>query len=148
MNNEPKTQRIEIRLSQHDKEKIERMAKKLKITKSDFLRHAINSCARRETVEIDVSPLKVCTYEMRKQGTNLNQLLYFLNSHSRECTPEMIEQVRATMRKQANVCEALLCALDEVNRKSTSAGVVLVNEEVDMQKSYVYAAEPVTEKEN
>lgn len=143
MNDEPKNQRIEIRLSKSDKKLIERMAKKMKISNSELIRYAINSVNQRESFEVDVSPLRATAYEMRKQGTNLNQLLYYFNSHSRECTREMIEDVRFTLAKHRKLCEQIDKVYMDFKAANDKHEVILHNNDIDISDAYKDSAEPI-----
>ena len=49
-----------------------------------YIREALIHASARPSPTIDVSPLLSIDHELKKQGTNLNQLMYFLNANGIE----------------------------------------------------------------
>lgn len=49
-----------------------------------YIREMLIHASGRPVPTIDVAPLKSIDHELKKQGTNLNQLMYFLNAYGIE----------------------------------------------------------------
>lgn len=49
-----------------------------------YIREMLIHASGRPVSTIDVAPLKSIDHELKKQGTNLNQLMYFLNAYGIE----------------------------------------------------------------
>ena len=143
-----KSERLELRVSPIDKKTIERLAKRLKLSKSELIRLAINSMNQRELIEIDMLPLRMATFELMKQGNNLNQLMYFLNAHSSNCTKNDIENVRYTLRKEGQILDKLLEAFDRINDMAKQHKVSLTNKDVDISEYDVLTSDRIPEQQN
>ena len=141
-----KSERLELRVSPIDKKTIERLAKRLKLSKSELIRLAINSMNQRELIEIDMLPLRTATFELMKQGNNLNQLMYFLNAHSSNCTKNDIENVRYTLRKEGQILDKLLEAFDRINEMAKQHKVSLTNKDVDISEYDVLTSDRIPEQ--
>lgn len=128
---ENKTVRLELRLTPAEKKSFEKVAERQQMTLSAFMRFAARNVAAKEIVEIDMAPLRVAMYELRKQGTNLNQLMFFLNTHREQCSETDLENVNKVLSEQWNALRKLLNAFDTVKKK---AGVVLINEDINAQE--------------
>lgn len=59
-------------------------AKRYGMSVGKYIREKAIHSDGRPAPTIDVSPLKSIEHELKKQGTNLNQLMYFLNSYGIE----------------------------------------------------------------
>ena len=99
-----KNQRLFMRVTQEEKDEIEQFAKARHLTTSSYLRYLIYN-DKKDDITIDVAPLQQTVHELRKQGTNLNQLMYFLNAHSSTCTQADLDNIRDTLRQESKVLE-------------------------------------------
>lgn len=131
-----KTQQFNLRLSKNDKDKITELSKKFNLSKSDFIRYAIHSLDKRETIEVDVSPLRTMAYELRKQGTNLNQMMYYLNSHSRTCTKDDLESIRNTLKHQEQTLDQVESVYNVYTKKEQLNEAILLNKHLDIKDAY------------
>lgn len=79
-----RTERFELRLTPEEKSRLRRKAKRHGMSVADYLRTMALNFENGVIVTIDVSSLESVAHELLKQGTNLNQLMYFLNSYGIE----------------------------------------------------------------
>ena len=79
-----RTERFELRLTPDEKSRLRRKAKRQGMSVADYLRTMALDFENGVIVTIDISPLESAAHELLKQGTNLNQLMYFLNSYGIE----------------------------------------------------------------
>lgn len=79
-----RTERFELRLTPEEKSRLRRKAKRHHMSVADYLRTMALNFENGAIVTIDISPLESAVHELLKQGTNLNQLMYFLNSYGIE----------------------------------------------------------------
>lgn len=73
-----RTNNIQIKVTDEEKERLKEKAASLGCTVSDYMRR---SALHGETnvLDLNLEPLESIKHEYRKQGVNLNQLMYFLN---------------------------------------------------------------------
>ncbi|OLR56222.1 hypothetical protein BHK98_09190 [Hornefia porci] len=76
-----KEERIELRLSKHEKKLLLRKAQKSGMTVSDYVRQSLIHSQDGTINIIDTTPLKNAVFELTKQGVNLNQFMKFLNTY-------------------------------------------------------------------
>ena len=144
--NKTKSHRVFIRVNDNEKEIIESEAEKKNMTVSAYIRFLVFSAREKKHIEIDMLPLRTATYELRKQGNNLNQLMYFLNSHSSNCTKNDIENVRYTLQKEGKALEKLMEALMRVNTMSKQHKISLINDDVDLTEYDVLTGQKFSEQ--
>ena len=73
--------RFELRLSEKEKQVLERKARKVRMSVSQFIRATLIYSDDAHITMIDVKPIRDFVYELSKQGTNLNQLMKFLHTY-------------------------------------------------------------------
>ena len=122
-----RTQRLYLRVSQEEKAKMEKAAAKNGQTVSAYLRYLVYADERKKKVVIDVAPLKQMIHELLKQGTNLNQMMYFLNSHSNECSKSDIESVRKTIERETATLKMAEDALWELKQAEKKHRITLTD---------------------
>lgn len=61
--------------------KLKKRAKNNGMSVGKYLRETAIHASGKPVPVIDVAPLRSIDHELKKQGTNLNQLMYFLNSY-------------------------------------------------------------------
>jgi predicted DNA binding CopG/RHH family protein len=76
-----KEARVEVRMTEHEKEALKRKAAKNGMTVSEYARTLLANSDDATIRVIDTEPLKKAAHELAKQGTNLNQLMKFLNTY-------------------------------------------------------------------
>lgn len=76
-----KTHRFELRLTSKEKRILERKARKLGMSVSEYVRTALIHSDHLNITMIDMSPMEKVSHELLKQGVNLNQLMKFLNTY-------------------------------------------------------------------
>lgn len=83
-----------------------------------FIREMLIYASSKPAPTIDVSPLKAIEHELLKQGTNLNQLMYFLNSYGIQ--DYNAEEVRRVLGQKGEayvkLCNVLGDLRDEAER--------------------------------
>ena len=72
---------------------------------------------------VDITPFKNALHELTKQGTNLNQLMKFLNTHGAGSYDSY--KTRQTLRKEAETFEQIANALIALRKEMTKHGIVL-----------------------
>ena len=60
---------------------LKKKAKRNGMSVGKYIREMLIHASGRPVPTIDVAPLKSIDHELKKQGTNLNQLMYFLNAY-------------------------------------------------------------------
>ena len=76
-----KEARVEVRMTEHEKEALKRKAANYGMTVSDYARTLLINSDDATIKVIDTEPLKKTAHELAKQGTNLNQFMKFLNTY-------------------------------------------------------------------
>lgn len=69
-----KEARVEVRMTEHEKEALKRKAAKNGMTVSEYARTLLANSDDATIRVIDTEPLRKAAHELAKQGTNLNQL--------------------------------------------------------------------------
>ena len=72
---------------------------------------------------VDITPFKNALYELSKQGTSLNQLMKFLNTHGAGSYDS--SKTRQMLRKEAETFEQIANALISLRKEMAKHGVVL-----------------------
>jgi predicted DNA binding CopG/RHH family protein len=76
-----KEARVEVRMTEHEKEALKRKAAKNGMTVSEYARTLLANSDDATIRVIDTEPLRKAAHELAKQGTNLNQFMKFLNTY-------------------------------------------------------------------
>ena len=120
---EPKTERFYIRMSRTEKQRLMRRAEHYHMTASDLARTLLLQSDDGFIRIVDITPFKNALYELTKQGTNLNQLMKFLNTHGAGSYD--FYKTRRTLRKEAETFERIANALISLRKEMAKHGVVL-----------------------
>ena len=120
---EPKTERFYIRMSRTEKQRLMRRAEHYHMTASDLARTLLLQSDDGFIRIVDITPFKNALYELSKQGTNLNQLMQFLNTHGAGSYDSY--KTRQTLRKEAETFEQIANALIALRKEMAKHGVVL-----------------------
>ena len=105
-----KEERIELRLSKHEKNLLLRKAQKSGMTVSDYVRQSLIHSRDGTINVIDTTPLRDAVFELTKQGINLNQFMKFLNTYG-------VKAFDAERAKQvlSRECDLLLAVEDALS---------------------------------
>lgn len=120
---EPKTERFYIRMSRTEKQRLMKRAEHYHMTASDFARTLPLQSDDGFIRIVDITPFKNALYELSKQGTNLNQLMKFLNTHGAGSYDSY--KTRQTLRKEAETFEQIANVLIALRKEMDKHGVVL-----------------------
>ena len=78
---EPRTNCIQVQVTDSEKLALRERAESLGCSMSDLVRRSAIQGKVVQQNEIDIEAVRRMTHELLKQGTNLNQLMYFLNAN-------------------------------------------------------------------
>ena len=141
-----KEARVEVRMTEHEKEALKRKAAKNGMTVSEYARTLLANSDDATIRVIDTEPLRKAAHELAKQGTNLNQFMKFLNTYgikvfdageaqrvlAREVETFMeVAEALAALRREAERNNICLQIEDFDNAETTDEG----KERVDGQAS-------------
>ncbi len=120
---EPKTERFYIRVSRTEKQRLMKRAEHYHMTASDFARTLLLQSDDGFIRIVEIAPFKNALYELTKQGTNLIQLMKFLNTHGAGSYDS--HKTRQTLRKEVETFEQIANALIALRKEMAKHGVVL-----------------------
>ena len=118
---EERTEMIRIRVSPSEKKSIENRASELGVSMSAFMRRTA-LVGRVEKIDIDRASIDKIYHELLKEGTNLNQLMYFLNAQGLPAYNE--KAVFRTLEKVYQVGRKLDRFIDELEKRYFVGGDV------------------------
>lgn len=128
---EPRTERVYIRMTPKEKRRLMKRAKRYSMTASNFARTLLVHSDDGFIRIVDVEPLRRTLSELTKQGTNLNQLMKFLNTNGVGSydADRAQEALRRETKAFAQVANALIALREEMGRH----GVVLIDDNNDAE---------------
>lgn len=96
-----KNRRLEIRLSENELAEIDRRAELLRVSRSKYL---LQSALHQKIILLDNAEIKKLTRELRKIGTNINQIALLVNTGKIKCihiddTKEEIRKIWQELKK-------------------------------------------------
>lgn len=118
---EERTEMIRIRVSPSEKKSIENRASELGVSMSAFMRRTA-LVGRVEKIDVDRASIDKIYHELLKEGTNLNQLMYFLNAQGLPAYNE--KAVFRTLEKVYQVGRKLDRFIDEFEKRYFVGGDV------------------------
>ena len=118
---EERTEMIRIRVSPSEKKSIENRASELGVSMSAFMRRTA-LVGRVEKIDVDRASIDKIYHELLKEGTNLNQLMYFLNAQGLPAYNE--KAVFRTLEKVYQVGRKLDRFIDELEKRYFVGGDV------------------------
>lgn len=122
-----KEERIELRLSKHEKNLLLRKAQKSGMTVSDYVRQSLIHSRDGTINVIDTTPLRDAVFELTKQGINLNQFMKFLNTYGvKAFDAERAEQV---LSRECDLLLAVEDALSALLREAEKDNVFIMKED-------------------
>lgn len=113
---EPRSEHVRVQVTASERQALHDRAEALGTTVSDLMRRsALNG--EIQSVEFDSEAVRKNYHELAKQGTNLNQLMYFLNAngmpaYDREAVLECVRRVHDAARKSADLFDRLQDEID------------------------------------
>lgn len=122
-----KEERIELRLSKHEKNLLLRKAQKSGMTVSDYVRQSLIH-SRDGTINIiDTTPLRDAVFELTKQGVNLNQFMKFLNTYGVKAFDA--ERAKQVLSRECYLLLAVEDALSALLREAEKGNVFIMKED-------------------
>lgn len=122
-----KEERIELRLSKHEKNLLLRKAQKSGMTVSDYVRQSLIH-SRDGTINIiDTTPLRDAVFELTKQGVNLNQFMKFLNTYGVKAFDA--ERAKQVLSRECDLLLAVEDALSALLREAEKGNVFIMKED-------------------
>lgn len=109
-----RTNDIHIRVSPEEKKKIESNAESLDMTVSSYARRVLLK-GKVEKIDVDRASIDKIYHELLKEGTNLNQLMYFVNAQGLPAYNE--KAVFRTLEKVYQVGRKLDRFIDELEKR-------------------------------
>ena len=116
-----RTDDIHVRVSPEEKKKIESNADSLGVTVSSYARRVLLK-GNVEKIDVDRASIDKIYHELLKEGTNLNQLMYFVNAQGLPAYNE--KAVFRTLEKVYQVGRKLDCFIDELEKRYFVGGDV------------------------
>ena len=105
--------------SPEEKKKIESNADSLDMTVSSYARRVLLK-GKVEKIDVDRASIDKVYHELLKEGTNLNQLMYFVNAQGLPAYNE--KAVFRTLEKVYQVGRKLDCFIDELEKRYFVSG--------------------------
>lgn len=109
-----RTDDIHVRVSPEEKKKIESNADSLDMTVSSYARRVLLK-GNVEKIDLDLASIDKIYHELLKEGTNLNQLMYFVNAQGLPAYNE--KAVFRTLEKVYQVGRKLDRFIDELEKR-------------------------------
>lgn len=121
---ETRTERVYVRMTPKEKRRLMKRAERYGMTASDFARTLLVHSDDGFIRIVDVEPLRKTLTELVKQGTNLNQLMKFLNTNGAGSYDS--DRARQTLRKETKAFEQVANALIALREEMNKHGVILI----------------------
>ena len=115
---------VRCRVTKAEREMLRRKAAKMKMSVSQYIRFTAIESDNLQVVTIDTTPLQKLGFELTKQGTNLNQLMRFLNTYGVD-----VYNAKETNRMLAREGQAFLQVMDalsDLKREASKHRVVIL----------------------
>ena len=122
-----KEERIELRLSKHEKDLLLRKAQKSGMTVSDYVRQSLIHSRDGTINVIDTTPLRDAVFELTKQGVNLNQFMKFLNTYGVKAFDA--ERAKQVLSRECDLLLAIEDALSALLREAEKGNVFIMKED-------------------
>ena len=124
-----KEARVEVRMTEREKETLKRKAAKNGMTVSGYARTLLVNSDDATIRVIDTEPLRKAAHELAKQGTNLNQFMRFLNTNGARAFDR--DEARAVLEKEVSAFSKIMEALAALRREADRNGVNLEIDDFD-----------------
>lgn len=124
-----KAERVEVRMTEREKETLKRKAAKNGMTVSEYARTLLANSDDATIRVIDTEPLKKAAHELAKQGTNLNQFMRILNSNGARAFNQ--DEAKAVLEKEVSAFSEIMEALTALRMEADRNGIHLQIEGFD-----------------
>lgn len=124
-----KEARVEVRMTEHEKEALKRKAAKNGMTVSEYARTLLANSDDATIRVIDTEPLRKAAHELAKQGTNLNQFMKFLNTYGAKVFDP--EEAKRVLEKEVSSFSEIMEALAALRREANRNNIHLQIEDFD-----------------
>ena len=124
-----KEARVEVRMTEHEKEALKRKAAKNGMTVSEYARTLLANSDDATIRVIDTEPLRKAAHELAKQGTNLNQFMKFLNTYGVKVFDP--EEAKRVLEKEVSSFSEIMEALAALRREADRNNIHLQIEDFD-----------------
>lgn len=126
-----KTERIFVRVTEDEKRKLKRKARENGMSVSDYARTLLVHSDDASIRVIDTEPLRKAAHELAKQGTNLNQLMKFLNTYGANALDA--NDVKRVLDREvetfSEIAEALAALRHEADRNNVQIRIADFDDE-------------------
>lgn len=119
---ESKSARIYIRVTPHERDLLRKKAKRAGLSVSEYVRNAA-IYGDSPITAIDTKPLMKLNWELIKQGTNLNQLMKFINTYGEKAYDS--DEVSRVLNKEIDVFDKVGEALISLRREADAHHVII-----------------------
>lgn len=124
-----KEARVEVRMTEREKETLKRKAAESGMTVSEYTRTLLVGSDDATIRVIDTEPLKKAAHELAKQGANLNQFMRFLNANGARVLDR--DETRAVLEKEVSAFSEIMEALAALRKEADRNGVHLEIDDFD-----------------
>lgn len=124
-----KEARVEVRMTEREKETLKRKAAESGMTVSEYTRTLLVGSDDATIRVIDTEPLKKAAHELAKQGANLNQFMRFLNANGARALDR--DETRAVLEKEVSAFSEIMEALAALRKEADRNGVHLEIDDFD-----------------
>lgn len=124
-----KEARVEVRMTECEKEILKRKAHKNGMTVSEYARKLLANSDDETIRVIDTGPLRMAAHELAKQGANLNQFMRFLNSKGTRAFNQ--DEAKVVLEKEVSAFSEIMEALAALRMEADRNGVHLQIEGFD-----------------
>lgn len=125
-----RTRQVKFYVTDDEYQTLKKKAKRNGMSVGKYIREMLIHASGKPVPTIDVAPLKSIDHELKKQGTNLNQLMYFLNAYGIQDYNS--EEVRRVLGLKGEVYIKLSNLMDGLRSEAERHHVhILDSEETD-----------------
>lgn len=125
---------IKVYVTEREREKLKRRARKAGVSVGELVRGTLIHSGDSYIRVIDIKPLYKASYRLLKCGTNLNQLMKFLNTYG----PDAFDAVRVeqALKEFLETAASMRAALVSLRKEAEKHKVVICIEPPEEYRSY------------
>lgn len=124
-----KNKSVLVWMSEEERNKLKRKAKRYGMTVSDLVRHVLIYSDNLSITTIDIAPLRKMVFEIHKHGVNLNQMMKFLNTYGLDAFSE--NKVMPILENERTVFLEAKAALRSLEEEARERKVIITLEMPD-----------------
>ena len=121
--------RVEVRMTESEKEALKQKAAKNGMTVSEYARTLLVNSDDATIRVIDTEPLRKAAHELAKQGTNLNQFMKFLNTYGAMAFDQ--DEAKAVLEKEVSAFSEITEALAALRKEADHSNIHLQIDDFD-----------------